>query len=91
MSKDNVYKFRTIKWGHPERKLKMIPDSIPHTRSNIRSTSISMSSASRRMLPLQAQAIPPRRNPLRKDRPKLPRRRHARSHHLMDAISVRTN
>ena len=30
MSKDNVYKFRTIKWGHPERKLKMIPDSIPH-------------------------------------------------------------
>jgi len=29
MSKDNVYKFRTIKWGDPERKLKMIPDSIP--------------------------------------------------------------
>lgn len=29
MSKDNVYKFRTVKWGDPERKLKTIPDAIP--------------------------------------------------------------
>jgi hypothetical protein len=29
MPKDNVYKFRTVKWGDPERKLKMIPDAIP--------------------------------------------------------------
>ncbi|MBR1279749.1 hypothetical protein [Bradyrhizobium sp. AUGA SZCCT0283] len=29
MSKDNVYKFRTVKWGDPEHKLKMIPDAIP--------------------------------------------------------------
>ncbi len=28
--------------------------------------------------------------PLDKDRPKLPCRRHSRSHHLMDAISVHT-
>jgi transposase len=34
--------------------------------------------------------LPPRRNPLRKGRPKLPGRRHSRSHHLMDAISVHT-
>ncbi len=45
---------------------------------------------SRRMLLLKTQAVPPRRNPLRKDRPKLPGRRHSRSHHLMDAISVHT-
>jgi transposase len=45
---------------------------------------------SRGMLLLKAQAVPPRRNPLRKDRAKLPRRRHSRSHHLMDAISVHT-
>ncbi|MET4037932.1 transposase [Bradyrhizobium sp. RT4a] len=30
-------------------------------------------------------------NTLRKDRPKLPRRRHSRSHCLMDAISVHTS
>ena len=35
-------------------------------------------------------SVPPRRNPLRKDRPKLPRRRHSRGHHVMDAISVHT-
>jgi hypothetical protein len=29
MSKDNVYKFGTVKWGDPEHKLKMIPDAIP--------------------------------------------------------------
>jgi transposase len=37
-----------------------------------------------------SKAIPPRRNPLRKDRTKLPCRRHSRSDHLMDAISVHT-
>jgi Transposase DDE domain len=41
-----------------------------------------------RMLLLKAQAIPPRRNPLRKDRPQLPRRSHSCRHRLMDAISV---
>jgi hypothetical protein len=29
MSRDNVYKFRTVKWGDPEHKIKMIPDAIP--------------------------------------------------------------
>jgi transposase len=48
------------------------------------------SAPSRGVLLLQAQAVPPRRNPLRKDRPKLPRRRHSRCHHPMDAISVHT-
>ena len=38
----------------------------------------------------KTQAIPPRRNPLRKDRPKLPCRRHSRGYRLMDAISVHT-
>ena len=38
----------------------------------------------------KTQAIPPRRNPLRKDRPKLPCRRHSRGYHLMVAISVHT-
>src|SRR5260370_41047702 len=42
------------------------------------------------MLLLKTQAVPPRRNPLRKDRPKLPGRRHSRCHHLMDAVSVHT-
>jgi transposase len=36
------------------------------------------------------QAIPPRRDALRKDRPKLPCGRHSRRNHLMDAISVNT-
>src|SRR6266403_1234027 len=45
---------------------------------------------SRGVLLLKTQTIPPRRNPLRKDSPKLPCRRHSRSHHLMDAISVHT-
>jgi transposase len=39
---------------------------------------------------LKTQAIPPCCNPLRKDRTQLPRSRNARSHHLMDAISVHT-
>jgi hypothetical protein len=39
---------------------------------------------------LKTQAIPPRRNPLRKDRTQLPRRRNARRNRLMDAISVHT-
>lgn len=26
--KGNVFRFRTIKWGDPERKLKMLPDDI---------------------------------------------------------------
>ena len=46
--------------------------------------------SSRGTLLLKAQAIPPRCDPLRKDRPKLPRRRHSRCHRLMDAISVHT-
>jgi hypothetical protein len=29
MAKDNVFKFRAVKWGDPERKLKMIPDAVP--------------------------------------------------------------
>ena len=40
------------------------------------------------MLLQQAQTLPPRCNPLRKDRPKLPCRRYSRCHRLMDAISV---
>jgi transposase len=41
-----------------------------------------------RMLHLKAQAVQTCRDTLRKDRPKLPCRRHSRSHRLMDAISV---
>jgi hypothetical protein len=26
---DNVYKFRTVKHGDPEKKLKILPDSLP--------------------------------------------------------------
>lgn len=29
MAKDNVFKFRTVKWGDPARKFKMIPDEVP--------------------------------------------------------------
>jgi transposase len=39
---------------------------------------------------LQAQAVPARRNPLRKDRSELPCSRDHRSHRTMDAISVHT-
>ncbi len=39
---------------------------------------------------LQAQAVPTRSNPLRKNCPKLLRLRNSRSHHAMDAISVHT-
>lgn len=31
MSK-NIYKFRRLKWGYPEHKLKMIPDEIGRKR-----------------------------------------------------------
>ena len=61
-----------------------------HVLSNIRSTSITMSlcpAPSRGTLLQQAQAVPPSRNPLRKDRPKLPCRRHSRS---LAAVSVHT-
>jgi transposase len=60
-----------------------------HARSNIRSTSISMLNAITWNAASQ-NSVPPRRNPLRKDRPKLPCRRHSRSNHLMDAVSVHT-
>jgi hypothetical protein len=26
--KDNVYRFRSVKWGDPEEKLSMIPDHV---------------------------------------------------------------
>jgi hypothetical protein len=26
--KGNIFRFRTVKWGDPERKLKMLPDDI---------------------------------------------------------------
>src|SRR6516164_7616142 len=42
------------------------------------------------MLLLKTQAVPSRRYPLRKNRPKLPSRRHSRCYRLMDAISVHT-
>lgn len=29
MAKDNVFKFRTVKWGDPARKFKMIPNEVP--------------------------------------------------------------
>ena len=45
---------------------------------------------SRGILLLKTQAVPPRRNPLRKDRPKLPRRHHSRCHRPMDEVSVHT-
>jgi hypothetical protein len=38
------------------------------------------------MLLLQAKAVPARRNPLRKDRSKLPRRRNSRSNHSVDEL-----
>src|SRR5258705_13774350 len=38
------------------------------------------------MLLLKAQTVPSRRDPLRKDRPKLSRRRHSRRHCPMDAL-----
>jgi hypothetical protein len=30
--KDNVYRFRTVKWGDPQQKLKMIPDELGRSR-----------------------------------------------------------
>src|SRR6516225_1525042 len=38
----------------------------------------------------KTQAVPSRRYPLRKNRPKLPSHRHSRCYRLMDAISVHT-
>jgi len=58
--------------------LAVIP-TTRHVRSNIRSTSISMPSAISWNAASQTQAVPPRRNPIRKDCPKLPRRRNSRS------------
>jgi len=43
-----------------------------------------------RVLLLQAQAVPPRRNTFREDRPQLPRRRHTRRHHPMAQVTVHT-
>jgi hypothetical protein len=43
---------------------------------------------SHRMLLLETQAVSSRCDPLRKDSPKLPRRRHSRSHHPLAAVSV---
>ncbi len=51
----------------------------------------SCSSAGRipdRVLLLQAQAVPPRRHPIREDRNQLPRRRHHRRNRPMDTVSV---
>jgi hypothetical protein len=63
----------------------------PVTRAQISARQASLRPApSRGMLLLQTQAVPPRRHPLRKNRPKLPSRRHSRCHRLMDAISVHT-
>ena len=39
---------------------------------------------------LKTQALPPCRNPLRKDRTQLPHSRNSRRHYLTDAISVHT-
>ena len=35
MAKDNVFKFRKVKWGDPERKLKMIPDAVPDEMTSL--------------------------------------------------------
>jgi hypothetical protein len=40
------------------------------------------------MLLQQAQAVSPRRNPLRKDRQKLSRSHHTRSHHSVVEVTV---
>jgi len=70
--------------------LAVIPNK-PVTGAQISARQASLCPApSRGVLLLKTQTIPPRRNPLRKDSPKLPCRRHSRSHHLMDAISVHT-
>jgi len=60
-----------------------------HAHSNIRSTNIYMPSAISWKLLLKAQAVPTRRNPLRKNGTKLSRRRHSRSHRPMAAV-IRT-
>src|SRR6266850_698389 len=68
----------------------------PHPQQPVTCAQVSARQASlcpapsRGMLLLKTQAVPPRRNPIRKDCPKLPRRRNSRSHHVMDAISVHT-
>jgi len=30
--KDNVYRFRSVKWGDPDQKLKMIPENVGRPR-----------------------------------------------------------
>jgi hypothetical protein len=30
--RNNIFRFRTVKWGGPERKLKMLPDDIGLSR-----------------------------------------------------------
>jgi hypothetical protein len=63
----------------------------PVTCAQISARQASLCSApSRGMLLLKTQAVPPRRNPLRNDRPKLPRSHHSCRYHLMDATSVNT-
>ena len=44
-----------------------------------------------RVLLLQAQAVPPCRNPIREDRKELPRRGHHRRHRPMDTVSVHSS
>jgi transposase len=66
--------------------LAVIPNN-PVTCAQVPARQASLCPASsRRMLLLKTQAIPPRRNPLRKDRVKLPRRRYSRSYCAMDAL-----
>jgi transposase len=69
--------------------LAVIP-TTRHVRSNIRSTSISMPSAILCSAASQNSSNSAASQTLRKDRTKLPCRRHSRCHHLMDAISVHT-
>src|SRR6202453_789255 len=67
-----------------------------HPQQPVPSAQISALQASLRresssgVLLLKTQAIPPCRNPLRKDRTQLPRSCNSRRHHLMGAISVHT-
>src|SRR5262245_32088330 len=73
-----------------KKALAVIPNK-PITRTQISARQTSLCPApSRRMLFLQTQAVPPRRHPLRKNRPKLSSRRHSRRHRPVDAISVHT-
>ena len=69
----------------------IVPTQQPVTGAQISARQASLRPAiSCGMLLQPAQAVPTRRNPFRKNRPKLLRRRHRRSHLAMDAISVHT-